>query len=1000
MPNEMYEEYAKAYRLHASKYGPDTAIFYQVGKFYEFYDWIDPANGATHTSMKRFVDILGVRMSLRKGEGPKKSDALFAGVPEQSLHKYAAMLTRAGWVVVVYDQVKDWKGNVGSRDVARILTPGTHVEGLSESVEGGAFYFAGVWLTEPAWGSKEPVQFACVCLDLTTGKSITHEGAASGKLQSWTTDDVFHFFQVYLPKECVVWWKGSALNRPTVAELQRKFGLPGVRLEIIDAKEQGGFEIPMVREEFLKRTFSVQSLIPTRESLGLSERPTTERVLCAFFGRVQEHYPSGLKRPHWPDRWVPSMNLSLGNQALFQLNIVMPKMEDSILGMFQRTYTSFGRRAMRRRLLYPTADRAILQARYGEIGAVLNLAPDPTEALRRNLRQIDDLPRLHRRIAEGGITAAEITLLDQSYICARRILETGPLLPGQPISFEQLLAEFHGIFSVEKASKANENAFCFQDEAAPEVTALEWEIRELYALLNSVVATLNRSAKTDGLRLEFREVLAPIITGNKAPMAALSAALKAPGFVAPFPGLQLHQKKSSAHVEIPVLEQTFQKILKKREDLSRAVKTSLLALCGKFADRCAPIWDALEAWIENVDVTCTIATVSKERGLSCPVLDEAAKEPFLQMDNLRHPLIEACITRTEYVKHAVHLGGGRPGGWLIYGMNASGKSSLMKAVGIALILAQSGCYVPATNFRFVPFRTLFTRILNTDNLWAGLSSFAVEMTELREILQKADEHSLVLGDEVCSGTESVSATAIVGASLKWLHRCRSKFVFATHLHMLDTILDDVAAIWHLKVRYDPTEDRLIYDRTLTPGPGSSLYGLEVARAMNLPEEVLGLAHTLRRDLLGTSTEEGAPLSTWNSAIQRRACELCGNDFVKELEVHHIRQRREANGGVFDDGAQRDHVRNLVTVCSDCHDAHHAKTLTIKPLVQTSDGTMRLKSDEIPPSKSVRRAKWTDEQVQQIQEYLRTHPTILPKRAVFDLGELGISISIAGLRTFR
>lgn len=996
----MYEEYGKAYRLHAAKYGPDTAIFYQVGKFYEFYDWIDPANGATQTSMKRFVDILGVRMSLKKGDGPKGSDALFAGVPEQSLHKYAATLTRAGWVVVVYDQVKDWKGAVASRDVARILTPGTHIEGLSESVEGSAFYFAGVWLSEPAWGSKEPPEFACVCLDLTTGKSITHEGAASGKATAWTTDDIFHFFQVYLPKECVVWWKGSALTRPSAAELQRKFGLPGVRLEIIDAKEQGGFEIPMVREEFLQRTFSVQSLIPTREALGLAQRQNTERILCTFFARVQEHFPSGLKRPHLPDRWVPSMNLSLGNQALFQLNIVTPKMEDSILGMFQRTYTAFGRRAMRRRLLYPTADRGVLRTRYAEIGAVTDLSAERAETLRRNLRQIDDLPRLHRRITEGEVSAAEITLLDKSYICAQRIFEAGPLLPERPIPFEQLLAEFHGIFSVEKASKANENTFCFQDGAAPQVTALEQEIRELYAALNSVVATLNRSAKTDGLRLEFREVLAPVISGNKAPMTALSAALKSPGFVAPFPGIQLHQKKSSAHVEIPVLEQTFQKILRKREELGRAVKTALLALCGKFADACMPIWDALETWIENVDVTCTIATVSKERGLSCPVIDTSTEEPFLQMDDLRHPLIEACMTRTEYVKHAVHLGGSKPGGWLIYGMNASGKSSLMKAVGIALILAQSGCYVPATNFRFVPFRTLFTRILNTDNLWAGLSSFAVEMTELREILQRADEHSLVLGDEVCSGTESVSATAIVGASLKWLHGRRSKFIFATHLHTLDTIIGDVAAIWHLKVRYEPVEDRLVYDRTLTPGPGSSLYGLEVARAMNLPEEVLGLAHTLRRELLGAATEQEAPTSMWNSAIQRRECELCGKGFVKELEVHHIRGRREAKEGVFADGTQRDHVRNLITVCSECHDAHHAGTLTIGPLVQTSDGAKRLEVEEVGPSKTVRRAKWTEEQVQQIQEYLRTHPSVLPKRAVFDLGELGITMSVASLRTFR
>jgi cytochrome c2 len=139
---------------------------------------------------------------------------------------------------------------------------------------------------------------------------------------------------------------------------------------------------------------------------------------------------------------------------------------------------------------------------------------------------------------------------------------------------------------------------------------------------------------------------------------------------------------------------------------------------------------------------------------------------------------------------------------------------------------------------------------------------------------------------------------------------------------------------------------------------------------------------------------------WNSAIQRRECELCGKGFVKDLEVHHIRGRREAKEGVFADGTQRDHVRNLITVCSECHDAHHAGTLTIGPLVQTSDGAKRLEVEEVGLSKTVRRAKWTEEQVQQIQEYLRTHPSVLPKRAVFDLGELGITMSVASLRTFR
>jgi DNA mismatch repair protein MutS len=558
-----------------------------------------------------------------------------------------------------------------------------------------------------------------------------------------------------------------------------------------------------------------------------------------------------------------------------------------------------------------------------------------------------------------------------------------------------------GVFSVERAAAASEDAFCFVAGCAPEVDRIEREIAGLFSALDDCVKKIRAwgNLAAESIRLEFREVMGPTITGTKVAMAALRSKENPP-----FSGIQFQQKKSSSQLEIPFLENTFQQILRKRGELQRAVRQALPKLCSQIADACLETWNSLEDWLATVDVTNTLATVAVQRGFVRPELAVAAAS-FVAIEGLRHPLIEATRTRVEYVTHRVSLGGEASRGWLVYGMNASGKSSLMKAVGIALILAQAGCYVPATSFRFQPFRTLFTRILNTDNLWAGLSSFAVEMTELREILETAGPHSLVLGDEVCSGTESVSATAIVAASIAHLHGRGAKFIFATHLHTLLDIplLKELSylSVWHLKVRYDPVADRLVYERTLVPGAGSSLYGLEVARAMNLPEEVLTLAHSLRRGLLGTSTEMDASGSNWNASVQRRECEMCRHAIVRDLEVHHIRPRREANEhGVFDDGAQQDHVRNLIVVCSDCHDRHHAGILAIAPIVQTSDGPIRLGDSESVVTETVRRSKWTDEQTQLIREYLERNRNVTPRRAVFDLGELGIVISAASLRRFR
>ena len=791
------------------------------------------------------------------------------------------------------------------------------------------------------------------------------------------------------------------MDTPTPEFLQRQFGLPGIRIHILSGNAQGGFEKPAIREEFLQRTLSVKSLLPVRQALGTEAAPCTERILCSMLLRIREQYPSGFKYIPMPQQWIPEHHLSLGNQALFQLNMVAPQIEDSVLGLFQKTYTVFGRRAMRNRLLYPKADPLALEQRYEEIQTIIGM---DCSALHIYLRHIEDLPRLHKRLSEGEITSSEILLLDKSYISAKRLatlLDGSALSKASHWSFETVEESLASVFSVERANKASEDAFCFVEGSAPEVDRIEAELVRLSGSLTNCLETIRKWAglQPDALRLEFREILGPTITGTKGAMINLSQAIRSKEL--PYPGMVVQQKKSSSQLEFPFLETTFQQILRKRSELQAAVRSALPKLCSKIADVCLEPWAALEEWIANVDITTTIAEVSMQRGFVRPQIQEADSS-FLSVEGLRHPLIEAAKTRVDYVKHAVSLGKGSTNGWLIYGMNASGKSSLMKAVGIALILAQAGCYVPATTFRFSPFQSLYTRILNTDNLWAGLSSFAVEMTELREILQGAGPRSLVLGDEVCSGTESISATAIVAATLTYLEKKGAKFMFATHLHSLLEIrsLKELSglSVWHLKVRYDPVADRLIYERTLTPGAGSSLYGLEVAKAMNLPEEVLVAAHALRRELLGSANEMEASGSAWSPEIQRRACEQCGSDIVSDLEVHHIRERSSANArGVFGDGAQMNHPRNLVVLCETCHDRVHSGALLVSPVVQTSEGPTRLStvSDTVTT-----RSRWSDEQVEAIKEYLRGHPNVPPKRAVFDLGEQGIQLSVVSLRKFR
>jgi DNA mismatch repair protein MutS len=626
------------------------------------------------------------------------------------------------------------------------------------------------------------------------------------------------------------------------------------------------------------------------------------------------------------------------------------------------------------------------------------------EGIQSSLRQISDLSRLHRMVTLATATPSEILALDQSYRCALRIatlVEDSPL-QYSTVDLTAYLKRFEEVFDLEKARRSSASVFCLTEAAGPLCASIEAAIEEAEADSGAIHTELSEwtGVEKQYFRLEEKES-GVCFAANKSVILRLSSSLKSGAIPEALLGTQIHSKKSASTIEVPKLSALYTKVQALRARLVNAIQQELPPVCDALNDAFSATWAELERWISRIDMSFTIRDVSIKHGFVRPTILEGTSQ--LRIKGLRHPLIESQQTRTEYVKHDVRLDM-EDQGWLVYGMNASGKSSLMKAVGIATILAQCGAYVPATRFEFTPFRSIFTRILNKDDLWAGLSSFAVEMTELSDILTRATEHSLVLGDEVCSGTESMSAMALVGASLQHLSRRKAKYIFATHLHGLQEV-PLVASlpslkVWHLRVHHDLLTDRLVYDRTLHPGAGSSLYGLEVAKAMMIPFDVLETAHAIRKTLVGQKTETDAPVSAWNTAVQRRVCEVCGAEASANLEVHHSEERATAVAGKLADGTSMNALRNLVVLCEACHDKHHAKELEIGPMKQTSDGPIRqvvnLKKYVIKSSSGL-----TAEENETIKAELTKYPNLDPKRMVFDLEHRhGIRITVQRLRTIR
>jgi DNA mismatch repair protein MutS len=308
-----------------------------------------------------------------------------------------------------------------------------------------------------------------------------------------------------------------------------------------------------------------------------------------------------------------------------------------------------------------------------------------------------------------------------------------------------------------------------------------------------------------------------------------------------FKDFRIKNLTNSVKISGEIIEEISDKIITLDNKIIK--KTTKLYL--KKLDEIAREFDVLQYLsdeIAQIDVAVSSAKVAKKFNYLMPKISNI--KPIFK--NLRHPLIEVNQENGIYIPNDIDFN--EYDGMLLYGINSSGKSSLMKSVGIAIFLAQSGFFVPA-KMEYKPINGIFTRIEAKDNLSKGLSTFAVEMLELKNIFNRADSNSIVLGDEIAHGTETLSAMSIVASAVIKLAKKNINFLFATHLHQLMDLeeiknLPNVVAR-HLEVYFDG--EKLIYDRKLKEGSGSSVYGLEFAKSIYMDNEFLKTAENIRKN---------------------------------------------------------------------------------------------------------------------------------------------------------
>ena len=1010
----MYSEYIKFYNKYTPKYGSKTTVFMAVGSFYELYDIQNTETGKTQCNIQEITNFLGLQLTTKTYAKLKLSlnpdeQIICAGFPDYSIHKWAGRLTSTGWTVVVVDQDCNGSSHTGSRVVSRILSPSTHIENMSSL---DTPYILSLFFQQ----SQQTPIFGAAVLDLTTGTTITYSGITNGRPDIWTADDLIHMINVFQPKELIIYWK-SQQPAPDKPYICHTFGITtNTPIHIYQVDTLGTFAIELARSEYLQKIYSIKSLFPPKTYLGLRS-DQEEFALLYLLQFIEEHYPSILKSFHRNEPWTPQSRLICGNHALTQLQMTGLNINETVVNLFNKCITPMGKRAIRDRLLTPYSDHNKISQYLNEVQEYTQWDVLKIKQLEKQLRFMFDLPRLHRKLLCGLITSQEISGLFQTYTAINAVMteiaKSDSLLkePFKKEDWDAYNMIYQTHFSFEKSRNESEDITPFNSDTYTDISNKEKEIEDThqeFKLLKHTIAEKG-GINEDTISVESRtkepygfKCTANIIRQLKKNISNLP------------PGTKLSELKTVGWIDCTKLQQLNTTIQKLREQLHNLVKIHIIDACNAISDAGQLIWTSIETWISHIDCTQCIGRISKERGFVCPKIEEPDKNgSSFEIEQLRHPLVEASATRVTYVKHDIRLGYNQnSNGWLIYGMNASGKSTLMKATGLCILLAQSGCFVPAKSMKLKPFKSIYTRILNQDNLFAGLSSFAVEMSELRDILKNANSNTLVLGDELCAGTESVSAQSLVLSGIQWLSTRNAKFIFATHLHGLAEMLscsDDqysqntAVQVWHLHVEYDPITKKLIYDRALRSGSGSTLYGLEVAQAMDLPFDFIEQALKNRHRIIGSKYQENASKSYWNKEIIRKECEICKKQICSELEVHHIVHRSMASNNILEDGTHMNDKRNLIVICQICHDKVHANKVEIGPLQITSNGPERVikevtssKSDKISNTdpielntdpiesnisepaeqkKKTRKGKWSDDEMTIIRDTLQSYTSL-------------------------
>jgi DNA mismatch repair protein MutS len=950
------QEYFSLWKAYKEKYGDKTLLFMQVGSFIEVY-----SKTSDDEDMVEFTTLCDLKIANK----PLGSNKIYmAGFRDYMIDKYIQkMISQSKYTIVYYEQYEE-NGKI-CRNEKGIFSPGT----LFQPSECLSNNITCIWIHKTTKLFSEYYIFGMTTLDTLSGNIYTYEHKVPYYHNPTTYDEIEKHISVYNPIELIVIF---SIEKSNVNDILHYMNHKSKKITLIDLNENNFFsdqaskcEYQNYQESLMARYYASFDSENIKENLFHSI--IAFQSLCFLLHFVEQHNPRLIQKIKEPIVEKTNKRLILANHSLKQLNILetdqsIEHKHSCILSLLNECKTKMGKRAFKHIMVNPCRDKIVLQESY-----------DMTEHMIKYdyewgsyFSKMKDIEYIHRKKVLKKATPQDYFYLYDFCIQLNHIIENLDDILLKYIDsrktfdyMNNLKSKIENFFNVSIIQTINSCSF----EKYPEIVDI--------FILRGNDETLDLYIKK---RIESNDKLQSFIQYLEETYKLLDKKNKTNVIKIHETGssFSLHITKRRGnillkHLEHKVLELSYfskfsnEPCFFQVDPISKTeYNSTTYCLGGTFLDEIThqinnesnvfykqvhKVYESFDVddeqlqhlieVVQTLDILHCKKDIALKNNYCKPILEERDKS-FLNIKELRHPLIEKIETQELYVTNDVSIGDDVPG-ILLFGTNAVGKTSFIKSIGIAVLMAQCGLYVPCKEMVYCPYEYIFTRIIGNDNIFKGLSTFGVEMSELRVILKYNNKNSLILGDELCSGTEIDSALSIFVSGLEKMYENNSSFIFATHFHQIqyyDEIKKmDKIQLKHLTVIYDHSCDKLIYNRKLQEGVGESIYGLEVCKSLSLPDDFLERAYDIRNkydksynNILTYKT------SRYNKDKLRGLCEFCNIEMSQE--VHHLKYQSK-----FKD-TQLHHKANLMCVCEKCHDKIHSLGLTYERK-KTLDGSYKI-----------------------------------------------------------